>query len=324
LLGEDPHAGGGPPTKRADHQGGGPAAAARRGTPPLSACSSIEIWRKTREMSTNERKVDFRAVALARLAKFIDKYYFDIDWILIAQACGVIEILDKPTHERVIRAQRFGDPDYPSAASAFLLDVFNTDEQTGILLVNEIISGIGVLPSQEATAELEQILNLISGKEPDRNYLLSSLTIEKLLEVTDIPDDFYRKLIDEINYLYKHGLALSLSVLIRKLLENLLIDILRKRYGTTELALYYDTSKHRFFDFSILLKNLENRQADFQHITTNLNNEMIGKINSYRETGNSGAHSIDANVKIEFFKDKRNDLNYLVQFLFRLLKNISP
>jgi hypothetical protein len=277
-------------------------------------------------MSANGRKVDFRVVALARFAKFIDKYYSDIDWTLIAQACGVIEILDEPVHERVRRAKWFGDPDYPSAVSAFLLDVFNTDEQAGILLVNEIISGIGNLLSPEATAELEQILNLIGGKEPDKNYLLSSLpslTIEKLLEVTDIPDDFYRKLIDEINHLYKHGLALSLSVLIRKLLENLLIDILRKRYGTSELALYYDTSKRRFFDFSILLKNFESRQTDFQHITTNLDNRIIGEINSYRETGNSGAHSIDANVKIEFFKDKRNDLNYLVQFLFRLLKNIS-
>ncbi len=278
-------------------------------------------------MPTNRPEVDFRVIGLARFAKFIDGYYPEIDWTLIAQACGVIQILDKPAHERVRRAKWFGDPDYPSAVSTFLLDVFSVDEQAGILLVNEIASGIGSLPSQEATAELEQILNLIGGKEPDKNYLLSnlsSLTMEKLIEVTDIPDDFYRKLIDEINHLYQHGLSLSLSVLIRKLLENLLIDILRKRYGTSELALYYDTSKRRFFDFSIILKNFENRQADFQHITTNLNNKIIAEINSYRETGNSGAHSIDANVKIEFFKDKRNDLNYLVQFLFRLLKNVSP
>lgn len=276
-------------------------------------------------MSANERRVDFRVVAIARLAKFIDRNYSEIDWTLIAQACGVIEILDGPAHERVRRAKFFGDPDYPSAVSSFILDVFKTNEQVGILLVNEILTGIGNSLSPEATPELEQILNLIGGKEPDKNYLLSnlpSLTVEKLLEVTDIPDDFYKKLIDEVNHLNKHGFALSLSVLIRKLLENLLIDILRKRYGTSKLSLYYDTSKHRFLDFSVLLKNFESNQADFQHITSNLDNKLITEINSYRETGNSGAHSIDANMKIEHFKEKRNDLNYLVQFLFRLLKNI--
>jgi hypothetical protein len=281
--------------------------------------------RELHNMAAPERQVDYRVVAIARFAKFIDKHYSDIDWTLVAQACGVIDILDKPIHERVRRAQFFGDPDYPSAISSFLIDVYNTDERAGILLISEIISGMGNLTSEEASAELAQILKLWGGKEPDRNYLLSnlpSLNVEKLLEVTDTPDDFYRKLIDEINHLYMHKLALSLSVLIRKLLENLLIDILRKRYGTSELSLYYDTSKRRFFDFSILLKNFENRQADFHHITTNLDSRIISEINFYRETGNAGAHSIEANVKVEYFSEKRNDLNYLVQYLFRLLKNI--
>lgn len=276
-------------------------------------------------MSVNERRTNFRTVAIARFAKFIDKYHSDIDWTITAQACGIIEILDEPSHERVRRAKYFGDPDYPSAVSSFIIDVFNTDEQAGILLVNEIVEGLGNLESSEAKAELEQILNIFGGKEPNKNYLISSLpsiTAEKFLDVTDAPDDFYKTLIEEVNHLYKHGFALSLSVLVRKLLENLLIDILRKRYGTLDLSLYYDTSKRRFLDFSVLIKNLENKQADFQHITSNLDSKLIGEINSYRETGNSGAHSIDANMRVEHFKEKRQNLNYLVQFLFRLLKNI--
>jgi hypothetical protein len=144
---------------------------------------------------------------------------------------------------------------------------------------------------------------------------------EKFLDVTDVSDDFYKNLIDEINHLYRHGFMLSLSVLIRKLLENLLIDILRKRYGASDLSLYFDTSKHRFLDFSILIENFKSRKTDFQHVTPSLDNKLVGEINSYKEMGNSGAHSIDANIKIEFFKDKRAELNYLVKFLFRLLKN---
>lgn len=274
-------------------------------------------------MPINERQINTRAVAIARFAKFIDKYYTDIDWTLVAQACGAIDILDK--HERVRRAKYFGDPDYVSAVSSFILAVFKTDEQAGISLVNEIVDGVTNLLSQESTAELQQILEIFGGKQPNSNFLLSSLSnvaFENLLNVTEIPDDFYKKLIDEVNHLYRHGFVLSLSVLVRKLLENLLIDILRKRYGTSEISLYYDTSKRRFLDFSVLIKNIETKQLDFQHITGNLDNKLIAEINSYRETGNSGAHSIDVNMKLEYFKEKRNDLNYLVQFLFRLLKNI--
>jgi hypothetical protein len=56
---------------------------------------------------------------------------------------------------------------------------------------------------------------------------------------------------------------MSLSVLIRKLFENLIINILRKKYGTQGLPKYYDTSKRRFHDFSILLKSLESNISDF-------------------------------------------------------------
>src|SRR5687768_3058117 len=120
-------------------------------------------------MSSNERRIDYRAIAVARFAKFIDKYYSEIDWTLVAQACGVIDILD--THERVRRAKWFGDPDYPGAVSSFMLDVFNTDEQAGIFLVNEIISGMAFLTLPEATEELGQIVSLFGGKQADGNYL---------------------------------------------------------------------------------------------------------------------------------------------------------
>jgi hypothetical protein len=145
---------------------------------------------------------------------------------------------------------------------------------------------------------------------------------EKLLDIIDISDNFYKKLIDEINILYKHGLALSLPVLIRKLLENLLIDILRKKYGDSGKLLYYDTSKHRFLNFSTLTENFKNKQADFRYVINGLDNELINKIKSHRETGNSAAHSIDGDIKNQFFVDKRDEINHLVQFLFRLLKNI--
>ncbi|MCC6603633.1 MAG: hypothetical protein IT327_10505 [Anaerolineae bacterium] len=150
-------------------------------------------------------------------------------------------------------------------------------------------------------------------------------TVEgKFIEIVNIPDDFYKKLIDEINQAYNFQLPISLSVLIRKLFENLIIDILRKKYGTEELELYYDPRRRRFQDFSVLLKNLEAKQPDFHHISTNLNQNFIIQLNWYRETGNSGAHSIDTDkVAMESYKDKKDEINRNIHFLVRVLQNIS-
>lgn len=266
-----------------------------------------------------------RNMAIARFAKFVERYLDSTDWTLVATMCGVIDLLDQPRHERVRRAQSWGDPDYATAISDFLREIFDFDEQVGLAIISEIIQQEEL--SQEAKNELSQILPIFGNKSADATSLLQNLQIpvvDKFIEVTWLPDDFYKRLIDEINRLYINRLPMSLSILIRKLLENLIIDILRKKYGTPGLALYYDTSRRRFHDFSLLLKNLDLKKEDFLYITQNLDKSLIQKINLYRETGNSGAHSIDVNLTIDqISKDKDKDnINYLVQFLVRTLQNI--
>ena len=134
---------------------------------------------------------------------------------------------------------------------------------------------------------------------------------------------FYYKLISEINCLYERGFVLALWVLIRKLFENLIIDILRKQYGTISLDLYFDVSKRKFQSFSVLINNFKLNKNDFIYVTTELDNALINEINEFRETGNSSAHSIDVDLNIDDFTDRKERINYLTQFLFRLLDNIS-
>jgi len=88
-------------------------------------------------------------------------------------------------------------------------------------------------------------------------------TIEKFIGVTWVPDDFYGKLVDEINYLFLSRHLISTYILIRKLLENLIIDILRKKYGTASLNLYYDPTRRRFNDFAVLLESLDRNKTAF-------------------------------------------------------------
>ena len=146
----------------------------------------------------------------------------------------------------------------------------------------------------------------------------------KYIEVTWVPDVFYTKLIDEINHLYTYQLPMSISILNRKLLENLVIEILRKKYGTDELSLYHISERNRFHDFSVLLKNLDSKKEDFHYISPNFNSAFIKKIDKYRGRGNSGAHSIDVNLTMDDLIADKENFNYIVQFLLRVLKNIKP
>ena len=270
-----------------------------------------------------DKKKMVRDLAIARFAKCVEKYLYDTHWHTIATMFGVIDLLDQPKHERVRRAQFFKDPDYTTAISNFLREIFDLDEQVGLAVINEIIQREEL--SQEAKNEINQILPTFGNKSIDAASLLQNIQIpvvDKFIEVTWLSDDFYKRLVDEINCLYINQLPMSLSILIRKLLENLIIDILRKKYGTRDLQLYYDISRGRFHDFSVLLKNLDSNKEEFHYITSNLNKSSIQRINKYRAAGNSGAHSIDVNLTIDQISKDKDDINYSIRFLLRILQNI--
>lgn len=261
------------------------------------------------------------SMGIIRFSRFVAKYLYDTDWSLIATGCGVSHILNK--YERVTRAQTFGDSDYATAISSFLIDVFDHNESRGILLINEIISQDTL--DEEKKSELGQILSFFGIGDAYNFDLLSTISgseLEKFIELANYPDDFYKKLIDEINFQYSNKHPMSLSILIRKLFENLIIDVLRKKYGTRELNQYYDPSKGRFHDFSILLKNLDSKKSDFHHISPNLDSAFISDLNKYRGYGNAGAHSIDVDLRIEHFTNEKTDINHKVVFLVRILNNI--
>ncbi|MEN6552857.1 MAG: hypothetical protein ABFC34_08215 [Methanobacterium sp.] len=268
------------------------------------------------EMDAGKR----RNIFLSRFAAFVEKHIYDTNWALISASCDVSDILCK--HERVIRSQYFGDPGYDICIFDFLLDVFKNDEQTGLLLINEIISNAKLTEEQEI--ELGKILTFFSSDN------LGSLSIttdllennNKFIDVVNYPDDFYKKIVEEINFQYINKHSISLSILLRKLFENLIIDILRKKYKTAGLNVYYDTSKGRFHDFSILLKNLETKQQEFRYVSSNLDSKFIKELSKYRDVGNSSVHSIDVNINIEDITSKKEDINQKVQFLIRLLNNI--
>lgn len=270
-----------------------------------------------------DKQIIARNAAIARLARFIEKYRYNTDWTLIADAAGVGHILDRPRHERVRSAQNFGDPDYAGAIARFLKDVFDNDESVGQFVIGEIVSERNYNDpelTEESKDELGKILTMFDGgTQPEfMGPSLAALTGERLIDPRWVPDYFYQKLIDETNQAYVRDMPFAATVLIRKLLENLVIDILRAKYGTAQLNLYYDPSRRRFHDFAVLLRNLDDNKSDFHHVTTSLNDDFIRDLNEYRETGNAGAHSIDADITID--KLDKVKLRYLVELLLKVLR----
>lgn len=263
-----------------------------------------------------------RNMGISRFANFVATNLYETNWTLLAISCGVSNILNDPKHERVRRAQHFGDDDYASAITLFLIDIFNADENVGLFFVHEIISNQDL--SQDKTVELQEILKFFSDDDIEVKDFLSNIQVTevtKFIDITTYPDDFYKILIDEINFQYSYKRPLTLSILIRKLFENLIIDILRKKFGTQRLNLYYNTDQGRLHGFSTLLKNLDENKTEFHSISSNLNTQFIRELNDYREHGNSSAHSLDFNIKLDFFESRSDDIKHKTQFLIRILNN---
>lgn len=261
-----------------------------------------------------------RDIILSRLADFISRHFYETNWTQIATSCGVIKLLDQPKHERVRRAQSWNDDDYPEAITRLLIDVFDIDERIGKMLIHDIISQKNL--DEGPKAQLDKLLKFFGSGNFDILDVLPTLqvnTANKYIDVVKCPDDFYKKLIDEINFQYVNSKPISLSILVRKLLESLISDIFRKKYGTNGLDLYYDVKRGRLNDFSVLLKNLEYKLTDFQHLSKSLDKKFLKELNEYREHGNSGAHSIDFYINVEYFTVRKDNINHKVQLLMRIL-----
>ncbi len=145
---------------------------------------------------------------------------------------------------------------------------------------------------------------------------------ENFVELTH-PDYFYQKLESEINSCYTCGAYTAVLVLSRKLLENLVIDVLRKKYGQNtkrDVEMYFGTDEGRFHDFTFLLKNLDEQKNDFK-IDKEIINQFLRLIKPFRKNANSKAHSI---VHLIDKKEelKQFDVQKLASLLIRLYNNI--
>jgi len=115
---------------------------------------------------------------------------------------------------------------------------------------------------------------------------------KELLDFADkYPLVFYKKLEEEINHCYTSALPNAALVLSRKLVENLLYQILEYKFPK-ELDLRYIVAQGRAQDFSVLINNMETRIADFDREQQDLIQKLLQRIKTFKRDANSTAHKV--------------------------------
>jgi hypothetical protein len=147
---------------------------------------------------------------------------------------------------------------------------------------------------------------------------------ERFIEYEDADGEFYQNLIDDINQSYQVGIDDATLILSRKLLENLVLDLLRLRYGLDDerRELFYNTEKGRLLGFSRLLDNLGSNLDDFVYYSDRMDEDLIRQIEDLKGRGDASAHSVETNVSDETISEHKADVNPVVDVLFYVKQEI--
>jgi hypothetical protein len=118
-------------------------------------------------------------------------------------------------------------------------------------------------------------------------------TREQIKEVIhfETTDPFLRKHIAEINRAYTKHCYTCVFVLTRKVLENLLIGILKTKYPA-DRELYFDIAKGRNQDFSVVLDNLFKKRNEFDGDKKEAIERLQQKLKPFKNDANDKVHSL--------------------------------
>ncbi len=108
-------------------------------------------------------------------------------------------------------------------------------------------------------------------------------------------DDYFKKgHIKEVNRAYTKGCYTSVYALARKIIENLIREIITNKFPPTSKAnreLYYDIAKNRVHDFSVLLKNLYDERQSFGIDKAKIIERLYQKAKNFKDDSNDKVHS---------------------------------
>lgn len=136
-------------------------------------------------------------------------------------------------------------------------------------------------------------------------------------------NQFYSNLVYEINVAYGYGLTRSTLILYRTLLENLLIELLRSKFGMKDISFFFDKAHSRFHDFSILVYNLKHSLIEFKPYSAGFNADFFTKLEKYKDIGNASTHRLEIAPPQDFFTSNKKDMTYISDLIADVVTKIS-
>lgn len=116
----------------------------------------------------------------------------------------------------------------------------------------------------------------------------------KIFLIYPSKDSFQKRHFDEINRAYNAGCYTAVFILCRKVIENLIIDLLVKRFpekNKSNRELYFDTHQQRFKDFSVILDNLFQKRRIFPPTAIVPIERLNTRTKSFAKDANDKTHS---------------------------------
>ncbi len=168
----------------------------------------------------------------------------------------------------------------------------------------------------------DQIVDIVeSSKSMD-----ISLVYDQIIDLNfQFNSDLYNEIRSEINGSYRKKYFTGMYVLIRKLLENLLIDCLRSYYTMQIPEKFWNQDLGRFLTFEVLKKNFNSmkEESDFKQKVGKIPQAYIDILNEFKEEGNIQGHSLFSISHQKIAEENKYILNSLIKKLIEISKRIN-
>lgn len=140
---------------------------------------------------------------------------------------------------------------------------------------------------------------------------------DKFLDTSDLDeDDYYKRLVDDINSCYRNHIPDATLVMSRKLFEHLTYKILMGHFSGEDPDMYFDTDRRRALGFKQLVSNFEDNITLLRQYSRDLDEDVAETVEWFREQGNTGAHSIRVDVSEEELEEKSKEATRAVEILY--------
>jgi len=174
---------------------------------------------------------------------------------------------------------------------------------------------------QEQLDILEPFSNrIIKGKEFKFSY---NSKFMKIIEENNLSDKIYEEIVAEINGTYNDHYFTSMYIMVRKLLENLLYDCLKKYYGT-DVNKYFNTAKNQHQGYGTLINNFNKmiEETRFKRDIGNIEKRFIELLKEFQEKGNKDAHSLFNLPHQDFIEERKDKINNMIKKLDWVLQKL--